>query len=242
MAPAWRGRGLTVALILVAHDSGPLLAEVIEAAARARAVREIRLIDNASGDGIPEQVARKFAADPRFHFEKLPTNTGFGAACNRAAAACTAPWLLILNPDCRLAPETLDTLLERADDARSPGVIGIRTISPIGKIERAVHRLMPSTTRMLLRQRNASLDLSLPWQEVEAGSGALMLIPRALFKHIGGFDTGFFLHAEDLDLMARARAAGAHNALAGDLSAVRTSRARRAANARGSCPGTNTAA
>ena len=178
------------------------------------------MIDNHSEDGIPEQVARKFAADPRFHFEKLAHNTGFGAACNRAAAACTAPWLLFLNPDCRLGADTLDTLLDRACGAKAPGVIGIQTMSPGGKVERAVHRLMPSTTRMLLRQRNAQIDLQKPWQEVEAGSGALMLVPRALFKSIGGFDTGFFLHAEDLDLMARARAAGAHNALAVDLVAV----------------------
>jgi len=192
----------------------------MEVAARATSVSEIRLIDNASTDGVPEQVAQSFVADGRFRCEKLAENTGFGAACNRGAATCTARWLVFLNPDCRVSPATLDTLIERAELAESPGVIGIRTMSPAGVMERAVNRLMPSTTRMLLRQRNASLDVTLPWQTVEAGSGALMLIPRALFERIGGFDRGFFLHAEDLDLMARARLAGADNALAGDLTAT----------------------
>lgn len=196
------------------------MAEVIDAAARATGVSEIRLIDNASTDGVPEQVAQSFAADGRFRFEKLAENIGFGAACNRGAATCTARWLLFLNPDCRVTPATLDTLIERADQADTPGVIGIRTMSPVGEMERAVKRLMPSTTRMMLRQRHAPLDFTLPWQTVEAGSGALMLVPRALFERIGGFDRGFFLHAEDLDLMARARLAGARNALAADLTAT----------------------
>jgi N-acetylglucosaminyl-diphospho-decaprenol L-rhamnosyltransferase len=48
-------------------------------------------------------------------------------------------------------------------------------------------------------------------------SGALMLMPRALFERIGGFDGGYRLHAEDLDLCRRARQAGALVAVANDV-------------------------
>jgi GT2 family glycosyltransferase len=57
-------------------------------------------------------------------------------------------------------------------------------------------------------------------QEVEAISGALMLLPRALFDRIGGFDANYRLHVEDLDLCRRARDAGALVAVANDVSVV----------------------
>src|SRR3546814_8650126 len=57
-------------------------------------------------------------------------------------------------------------------------------------------------------------------QRVEAVSGALMLLPRALFDRIGGFDEGYRLHVEDLDLCRRAREAGAAVAVANDVRVV----------------------
>jgi len=55
---------------------------------------------------------------------------------------------------------------------------------------------------------------------VPALSGALLLMPRALFDRIGGWDAGYRLHAEDLDLCRRAREAGAVVAIANDLQVV----------------------
>src|SRR5690606_25167974 len=57
-------------------------------------------------------------------------------------------------------------------------------------------------------------------QRVEAISGALMLLPRALFERIAGFDEGYRLHVEDLDLCRRARQAGATVAVANDVCVV----------------------
>jgi N-acetylglucosaminyl-diphospho-decaprenol L-rhamnosyltransferase len=59
-----------------------------------------------------------------------------------------------------------------------------------------------------------------PLQRVDAISGALMLLPRAVFTRVGGFDEGYRLHAEDLDLCRRARAAGALVAVANDVCVV----------------------
>jgi GT2 family glycosyltransferase len=57
-------------------------------------------------------------------------------------------------------------------------------------------------------------------QPVEAVSGALLLLPRALFARIGGFDEGYRLHAEDLDLCRRARQAGATVAIDNTVEAL----------------------
>src|SRR5690606_40292775 len=74
----------------------------------------------------------------------------------------------------------------------------------------------------MLRDR-AARELAVPrdpsraLQPVDAVSGALMLMPRRLFERIGGFDTGYRLHAEDLDLCRRARESGAVVAVANDV-------------------------
>jgi len=77
---------------------------------------------------------------------------------------------------------------------------------------------------LLLKLRGrAALNLALPedpdtaLQHVAAISGALMLMPRTLFARIGGFDPGYRLHVEDLDLCRRAREAGAIVAVANDV-------------------------
>ncbi len=64
------------------------------------------------------------------------------------------------------------------------------------------------------------MDMAQPLQAVDAVSGALMLMPRGLFARIGGFDEGYRLHAEDLDLCRRARAAGATVAVANDVAVL----------------------
>jgi hypothetical protein len=57
-------------------------------------------------------------------------------------------------------------------------------------------------------------------QQVDAVSGALMLLPRILFDRVGGFDTAYRLHAEDLDLCRRVRDAGGAVAVANDVQVV----------------------
>jgi GT2 family glycosyltransferase len=75
----------------------------------------------------------------------------------------------------------------------------------------------------LLRARGGATQLAvraddaLPVQPVDAVSGALMLMPRALFTRLGGFDSGYRLHAEDLDLCRRARQSGARVGVANDV-------------------------
>ena len=217
-----------IAVVIVAHDSGPLLARCMTHALADAACAELIVVDNASGDG--SLAAARALRDTRIRIEAMGRNAGFAVACNRGAAISSAPWLLFLNPDALVARDTLSRLLQIAAADASLGLLGADVRDASGGREAAARRRDPTLARMLATQV-ARLSGSASWaarglelaprdeplSEVDAVSGALMLMPRALFDRIGGFDEGFFLHAEDLDLCRRVRAAGHRVAVANQL-------------------------
>ncbi len=204
--------GTTV--IVVAADSGPVLAECVAAALADDNVAELRLIDNASRDGVVESVARKHADDPRLHVTRSQRNLGFGAAVNRAAREATGDWLLILNPDVTLQPGDLTRLLQTAHGDSQAGLVGALMLDDDGIVDAASQRRDPELRRVLahfglahgegVTTTGGHADVL----AVENVSGALMLVRREVFESLDGFDEGFFLHFEDLDLCRRVRDAG----------------------------------
>ncbi|MBL0042670.1 MAG: glycosyltransferase family 2 protein [Xanthomonadales bacterium] len=208
-----------IAVIVVAHDSGPLLAQCVTRVLVDAACREVLVVDNASRDGALDAVA--VLDDPRVRIERMGHNAGFAAACNRGAALSASPWLLFLNPDALVEADTLTRLLEIAQRQPDIGLLGADVRDASGQREAAARRRDPTLARLWATQwarlpggrawAAHGLEL-LPRDEalsvVDATSGALMLMPRELFRRIGGFDEGYFLHAEDLDLCRRVRDAG----------------------------------
>ena len=85
-------------------------------------------------------------------------------------------------------------------------------------LHRVEANIQPGNVRS--RDLAVAIDPARALQPVDAVSGALMLLPRSLFERIGGFDEGYRLHAEDLDLCRRARQAGALVAVANDVQVV----------------------
>lgn len=156
--------------------------------------------------------------DPRIDVRVLnPDNPGFAVACNQAATKSRAPWLLFLNPDCFPGPHDLAKLLALGESAQlddAVGALGVQLLDADGAAQAASFRRDPRPHRVLealLRGRAAieEVPASDPAVlEVEAISGALMLIPRASFEAVGGFDEGYRLHFEDLDLCRRLRQNG----------------------------------
>ncbi|MBS0214225.1 MAG: glycosyltransferase family 2 protein [Proteobacteria bacterium] len=203
--------GDEIAAIVVSYRSAATIDACLRHLRAARDVAQIRVIDNGSDDGSMECVQRHAAADPRIRFVANPDNPGFAVACNQGASASDAPWLAFVNPDLMVVA---DDLVRLRDDARLLGeaLVGADLIDEAGDHDPAARRRDPDFAAML---RNPAMrDLSVPsndeqLQRVAAVSGALMLVPRALFERIGGFDSGYRLHAEDLDLCRRVRAAGA---------------------------------
>ena len=221
-----------VSVIVVVADSGALTRESVARALATPLAVECILVDNASSDSIPQALEGEYADDGRFRVLYNGANLGFGPAVNRGAALARGGHLLVLNPDCLLEPDTLPRLLDvLAADPRN-GLVGAVVCDSDGVADPASRRRDPLLRRSLntLTGRDAreienprfeGINIPGPMpegaEEVEAVSGALMLIPRVVFESLHGFDENYFLHCEDLDLCRRVRDAGYRVILAGDV-------------------------
>lgn len=212
-----------ISAIVVAHRSAATLDECLARLRAATDVAEIRVVDNASDDGSLAIVQRHALADPRVRFIANPDNPGFAVACNQGAAASTSPWLAFVNPDCLVEIDSLARMRMHAaafDDA----LVGADLVDEDGLRDAAARRRDPDFGAMLRDPSRARLGVPLdpmqPLQRVDAVSGALMLMPRALFARLGGFDEAYRLHVEDLDLCRRVRDAGGTVAVANDVRVV----------------------
>ena len=215
-----------IAAVVVSHESASTLEACLLRLRAARGVAEIRVIDNASLDGTLDIIQRHAAMDPRLRFIGNPDNPGFAVACNQGAAESTAPWLAFVNPDLMIETDTLSRLRLHADALAGEVLLGVDLVDEAGHRDEAARRRDPDFKGMLaamLSSPSRASKLGVPvneaesQQRVDAVSGALLLMPRVLFERLGGFDEGYRLHAEDLDLCRRARAAGATIVVANDI-------------------------
>ena len=215
-----------IAAVVVTHHSASTIEDCLARLRAAEGVAAIRVVDNASRDDTVAVVQRHATADPRVRFVANPDNPGFAVACNQGAADAGegVAWLAFVNPDCMVEPDTLVRLRAHAQELDGNALLGADLVGEDGRRDGAARRRDPDFGAMLRSPAAARLDVARDetrsLQQVDAVSGALMLVPEILFKRIGGFDPGYRLHAEDLDLCRRVRAAGAAIAVANDVSVL----------------------
>lgn len=207
-------------VVVVAYNSGTSLRECIERLRRAREVASVVVVDNGSEDASLAIAEEQAALDPRVRLLHFADNPGFATACNHGVEASSgAPWLAFVNPDCLVEPCSLARLRRLGDANPEVGLLGADLVDVDGLRDPAVRRCDPDP-RQLLRTLGSSRGVAVmpddahPLQEVDATSGALMMLPRDAYERVGGFDAAYRLHAEDLDLCRRVREAGLRVAVA----------------------------
>lgn len=199
-----------VTVVIISWNTRELLAQCI------RSVRQtcdasdtaILVADNASVDGSPEMLEREF---PDVRLLRNPDNLGFAAANNQAVATCDSPYVLLLNSDAQLTAGALQALLSTAEAQPRAAVVGASVYYPDGRFQ-ASFAAFPSFGQELLMLSGLGRLLYGPWypnqtadpqhaaRRVDWVSGACMLVRRAAFTEVGGFDNRFFLYAEEVDL------------------------------------------
>lgn len=221
-----------IGVVVVSHCSIETIEACLSRLLSADGIHAVSVVDNASDDGTMAVVQRLALSDPRLRFVANPDNPGFAVACNQGAMELEgrdrAPgWIAFVNPDCLVEPDTLARLRDHAATV-GDALVGADLVDEAGRRDGAARRSDPDFGGMLaalaLGRVGTRLDVpvarQVALQPVDAVSGALMMLPAALFRRIGGFDTGYRLHAEDLDLCRRAREAGAQVLVANDVRAV----------------------
>lgn len=202
--PNWNGRDLLPACLQAIRETrGDLSLEVV-------------VVDNASED---DSVALLRAHHADVKIVESPRNEGFACACNRGAAASTAPLLLMLNTDALLQPNALRRLRELLLAKPRAAVVGPQLRYPSGRFQSS-HSPFPDLWQewmiitglgRLLHGRHFP---SRPAEE-ESGAqrggwvgGACLLMRREAFDDVGRFDEGYFMYAEEMDLCYRLQRAG----------------------------------
>lgn len=208
----------TLSAIVVNYNSGRLLRNCIESLTKCPLPIEIIIVDNASVD---DSIA-SIESFPSITITRNATNTGFASACNQGIAQATTDYLLFLNPDCILEKTTLSGLLTELQSDGKIGMVGGLIVNPDGSEQGGARRAVPTPWRSFVRAFGLShfakrwpklfFDFYLHKQplpeapiEVEAISGACMLVKREAIADVGLWDEGYFLHCEDLDWCMRFR-------------------------------------
>lgn len=211
-------------VIIVNFNAGALLAECVGGVLDAPIRSQVLVSDNGSSDGSLALVRDRFGTDPRLTLVENGENLGFAAGNNRMLDRATAPYLLFLNPDCIVGPETLPQMLAFMEATPDAGMAGCVIRDPDGSEQVASRRVIPDPWIGLIRvlhldrfwprltegRRLNLTDQPLPQGpvRVEAISGSFMLARRAALEQVGPLDEGYFLHCEDLDWFVRFARAG----------------------------------
>lgn len=204
-----------ISVVVVNYNAGPLLGACIDSLLASEGVdAEVVIVDNGSADGSLDDLPEC----PPLHVERLGRNAGFAAACNVGAAFAKGELLLFLNPDSTVEPDTLARLAAAFEGRTDVGMAGGLVLNPDGTEQRGCRRRNPDVARAWRElsgkaRRGEGVNAEnepLPDAptEVEAISGACMMLSRRVFDALGGWDEGYFLHAEDLDLCRRVRDRG----------------------------------
>ena len=210
-----------ISTIVVNYNAGALLRSCIDSLLACPLDVEVIVVDNASQDGSLGAVQSL----PNVRLISNAQNLGFAAACNQGISVARARNLLFLNPDCRFGPGTLVELLTHLHADAQTGMVGGLLVNEDGSEQGGGRRAVPTPWRSFVRafglhrfaHRWPKLfyDFHLHKQplpenpiEVEAISGACMLVKRAAVEDVGLWDEGYFLHCEDLDWCMRFRQRG----------------------------------
>ena len=208
-----------VSVVVVNFNAGDELLHTVSSALASTVPVEVLVVDNASTDGSRERLAERYAGEPRVRILRNEANFGFAEASNAGIAEARGGHILLLNPDCAVEPGTLETVRRALDERPGAGMAGCLIRNPDGSEQPGCRRLLPTPGRAFVRAFGlGSVGLSdfvLAGQplpdgpvEVEAISGAFMMVRRETLAKVGLLDEGYFLHCEDLDWCQRYRQAG----------------------------------
>jgi N-acetylglucosaminyl-diphospho-decaprenol L-rhamnosyltransferase len=180
---------------------------------------EIVVIDSGSFDGCAEMLRE---THPSVRFIQAPGNIGFARANNEAFSASCGQVLLFLNPDTEVVGGAIGELYRQLTRMPEAAIVGPKLLNSDGSVQDTCVRAFPTILNQvldsdLLRTRFPRAGL---WgkrtllaqgdapRNVDAVSGACLMMKRSLFEAVGKFSPDYFMYSEDMDLCLKAERAG----------------------------------
>lgn len=208
-----------VDVIVVTHESRDHVGPCLDSIARAEGDVSIRVVvvDNASSDDTVA-IARAHPAGARVIANER--NRGFAAACNQGVEDTSGDHVLLLNPDARLRPDTLEKLVRHLAHHPRTAIVGPRLLRADGELQPQISAtgLPPSFPQALYEYtRLGRLRPESHWireyfltdwdrqttRPVAMVQGACLLVRRSVLDRVGALDERFFLYFEETDLCKR---------------------------------------
>ncbi len=207
-----------VSVLVVNYNTAHLLAPMFDALNASTGGLQVQtiLVDNASRDGSVDHIRQHY---PDLPLIVNPTNVGFGRANNQCLPLVQGRYVLLLNTDAFVAPDTLSTTVAYLDQHPKVGAVGVRLLSRDGTLQPSC-RYFPTPLNTFLTR--VGLQKLMPWvrpvddlswdhlqtRACDWVPGCYFLMRTDLIRQIGLFDPLYFLYSEEVDLCQRIKAAG----------------------------------
>ena len=209
--------GLTV--LLVSYNTRALLApclDALQASLHDRPGTKIIVVDNASADDSVEFLRANY---PQVELIRSERNVGFGRANNLALPKIDTPYVLLLNTDAFVEPDTVSKTLAYMESAPDCGILGVRLIGRDGLLQPSC-RYFPTPLNSFISRagldrwfKSVRLIDDMHWDHATVRScdwvpGCYYLVRRAVIDQVGLFDPRYFLYFEEVDHCYATKAAG----------------------------------
>ena len=213
---------MDVSIVIVSYNTKELLAECLKSVKKAieNLTAEVFVVDNNSSDGTVDFIKKNF---PWVKLTVNKQNVGFSKANNLSLKIAKGKYILVLNPDTELMPDSIIKIINFMNKNSEVGISTCRVQLPDGSLDRDCRRHFPTPWRALTHFIGLSKvfpgskifdQYYIGYQkddidhEIDACEGAFMMVRKDAIAKVGYFDEDFFFYGEDLDWCWRFKEAG----------------------------------
>lgn len=186
---------------------------------------EVIIVDDKSPQNEVELIQQKYLSQPDLAAKTIilanEKNSGFGITNNKGLKEAKGDYILLLNSDTKLDPDNLQIMVDFMETRSDVGAATCKLVMSNGEIDKASRRGEPDLIKSFLRlfgfqklfpklfggYNQLHKDPNVEG-ELDACSGAYLMMPRKAYEITGGFDERYFMYGEDLDLCRQIREAG----------------------------------
>jgi len=213
---------MTLSIVIVNYNTEKLLRSCLESvyAGANGTPLDIWVVDNNSRDN---SVAMLKSLFPMVKVIKNPSNVGFSRANNVVVSQSRSDFILLLNPDTLIIDDAIERVVKFMKEHPEVGIAGCKVLNRDGTLQLACRRSIPTPevafyrltglSKLFPKSRvmakyNMTYESPDQTHEVDAVSGAFLMIRRQVVEEVGPLDERFFMYGEELDWCLRTKRAG----------------------------------